>query len=414
VKSRLSPGALADALEALPVRVVSLEVRQGRIAVADYPGGWRPTSVVCVTGEGHTGFGENVAFHTEEHARFAVRAADWLAVEQRAHPSERAPPRRVAAVLSSLPACLPERMSASVASLTPHERAALEAAILDLGMRQAASSLRDLTGCAAARLRFVRSFATAVDPLEPIHRCRARGYSGTLKLDVDSSWGRSTRERLAREPGIAILDFKGRGDGAFAQELAALFPAAIFEDPPPGTLPVRVSRDAVLGDARAVAEALGRGEAVNLKAPRMGGPLAMLRALELALADRSPAPREDPGEDPGENPREDAGEDPGEDPRDDPRDGPVASTGVIAYLGGMFEVGVGRAQARQLAALYCADAPNDLALNVDPERGIFGAGVAAQSSVTAQASVNKASTKTASSPMESPPVSIRLDLPGFG
>jgi hypothetical protein len=32
-----------------------------------------------------------------------------------------------------------------------------------------------------------------------------------------------------------------------------------------------------------------------------------------------------------------------------------------AYFGGMFEVGPGREQARQLAALFCPRAPNDLA-----------------------------------------------------
>jgi hypothetical protein len=57
--------------------------------------------------------------------------------------------------------------------------------------------------------------------------------------------------------------------------------------------------------------------------------------------------------------------------------------GGTRYLGGMFEVSVGRTQARQLAALYAGDAPNDLAL--------VGRRVA-----------------------ESSPATIRLDTVGFG
>jgi ABC-type iron transport system FetAB ATPase subunit len=71
-----------------------------------------------------------------------------------------------------------------------------------------------------------------------------------------------------------------------------------------------------------VAAALDRGEAVNLKAPRMGGFITVLRALALVDA---------------------------------------RGAGALAYLGGMHETGVGREQARQLAAIYCPAAPNDLA-----------------------------------------------------
>jgi hypothetical protein len=35
--------------------------------------------------------------------------------------------------------------------------------------------------------------------------------------------------------------------------------------------------------------------------------------------------------------------------------------GIAVYVGGMFEIGVGRRQLRELAAVLCPDAPNDLA-----------------------------------------------------
>jgi hypothetical protein len=33
----------------------------------------------------------------------------------------------------------------------------------------------------------------------------------------------------------------------------------------------------------------------------------------------------------------------------------------MVYVGGMFEIGVGRRQLRDLASVLCPDAPNDLA-----------------------------------------------------
>jgi L-alanine-DL-glutamate epimerase-like enolase superfamily enzyme len=205
-------------------------------------------------------------------------------------------------------------------------RAALEAALIDLALRQAGSSLASLTGVAEAPLRVVMSFAACADPVAVIRLRRASGYRGEFKVDVDPSWDQATRQALARQGGVAILDFKGRGTAADAVALAGLFAGAIFEDPPPGTVPVpvRISRDATLGDAAAVGTAVAAGEAVNLKAPRMGGPLELLRGLEQALRARA-----------------------------------------MAYFGGMFEVSVGRLQARQLAALFCGDAPNDLAPNLE-------------------------------------------------
>ncbi len=146
-----------------------------------------------------------------------------------------------------------------------------------------------------------------------------------------------------------------------ARQLASLSPDALFEDPPSGfedlrtsEQPTRISRDAILSDEHAVARVRARGEAVNLKAPRMGGPLELLRGLARALAP-----------------------------------GPTRARGARfpAYLGGMFEVGVGRVQARQLAALYCGAAPNDLALNV----------ARAEHSLRANS-----------------PATIYLDRPGFG
>jgi L-alanine-DL-glutamate epimerase-like enolase superfamily enzyme len=329
----LSPAELAAALGELSVHVDAVEVVPGAVHLPDYPDGPRPSSVLRLLGGRHMGQGENVAFVAAEHAQFASYASAWFY----AQPSRSA--LHVGAALGT--------------SGTPYERAALEAALIDLALRQAELSLFDLSGRQQAALRFVASFAAGSEPQRVIAERRAQGYSGDFKVDVDPAWDQTTIDALAHEPSIAILDFKMRCEPQFAQHLAVSMPHALLEDPPPAfeALPAdrqRVSRDAPLLDAAAVALAVARGEAVNLKAPRMGGPLEVLRGLDHALR-----------------------------------------AGTLAYLGGMFEVSVGRSQAQQLAALYCASAPNDLAPNVP-------------------------STPLATTSRSHSPLTIRLDGPGFG
>jgi len=315
VRPECSPGMLAAALAALPVRVDTAHVVQNDVWLADYPSGPRPSSVVRLNGEGATGVGENVAFFVQEQRQFAAFVGGWLG----AHAGSRL---HVGSALD--------------ADGTPYERAALEAALIDLGMRQAGLSFCDLTGVPAAELRFLVSLAAHSQPEPVIRSLRTGGYAGELKLDVDPSWGEATLETLASHPGIAIFDFKAGADPALAGHLYALSADALFEDPPGGfeepvhaQEPRRISRDEGVLDERAVSAVRARGEAVNLKAPRMGGPLSLLHGLERALI-----PHET-----------------------------VRGVRGPAYFGGMFEVSVGRRQARQLAALYCSTAPNDLALN---------------------------------------------------
>ncbi|MBK7975505.1 MAG: hypothetical protein IPK07_20220 [Deltaproteobacteria bacterium] len=84
---------------------------------------------------------------------------------------------------------------------------------------------------------------------------------------------------------------------------------------------------------------------ISIKAPRMGGVLEALRGLDATRA-----------------------------------------AGVPAHVGGMWELGPGRDQARLLAALYCPDAPNDVAPLPRHE----------------------------DSAREPSPLAVRIDLPGFG
>jgi hypothetical protein len=279
------------------VRVTEIRCRSGRVALADYPGG-RPSTLVALSGDGHTGFGEHVGFSDGEQQAFVHGVEGMLA-----------------------------RAAGPVGAIVPSEielyaRAALEGALIDLAMRQAEVSLRDLCGVDEAPLRWVRSFGARPDAA-----AHGRALGGELKVDVDPRW---TDEQIAALAGeaVAILDFKEEGTAALCGRLASALPRALLEDPPAGAAPARVARDRPLRTATDVVAAVARGEWVNVKAPRLGGFLAALEALALGR----------------------------------PR----------AYFGGMFEVGPGREQARQLAALFCADAPNDLAPLVGALSSIAG------------------------------------------
>ena len=76
-----TPGELGRRLGALAVDVTDLAVHIGAVALPDYPGGPRPSSVVQVSGQGQQGLGENVAFTAEDHQAFASRcrglSASW-------------------------------------------------------------------------------------------------------------------------------------------------------------------------------------------------------------------------------------------------------------------------------------------------------------------------------------------------
>ena len=340
----LGPAELAAALGALSVRVEAVDVRAGRVPLADYPGG-RPSSLVRLSGRGHSGQGENVAFEPGEHARFARTVSEWF----REHACERS--LDVGSALPALPSL--------------YERAALEAALIDLALRQASLTLAELTGVERRPLGFVASLGTTENPRDAIRVLRAGRFEGGLKLDADPGWSRAVLTSLRGVTGVEIVDFKRRGDAAFVRDLAALFPDARLEDPPdtlaPDAMPpARLARDAALLGETDVEATLARGESVNLKAPRMGGPLAVLRSLALVERRARPSTLSTM-------------------PRSEGR----------AYVGGMFEVGVGRTQARTLAALYCPDAPNDLALNRHAP-----AGVPRQ--------------------VDNPPALVRFDVPGFG
>jgi hypothetical protein len=289
--------ALRAALVALPIRIDSVDCHVAGVRLASYPGGVRPTSVVHLD----DGRGENVAWTTAAHEAFRSRLG-------------RVP--RGAWTLGDWAATVAERFT------DPYERAPLEAAAIDLGLRQAATDLAGLVGAVPAPVRYVISFERVTDP---VARAADERPDVDLKIDVDPAWDDATFGALGALGRVAVLDFKGAGTVADHERAHDAMPRAVIEDPGAGagwsrSLRRRLSFDAAVTSAAALDALPVRPAAVNLKPARMGG---VLEALSCAAR--------------------------------------CHEARIAIYVGGMFEVGPGRAQLATLAALLCPEGPNDIA-----------------------------------------------------
>ncbi len=313
-------------LAPLPLVVVDALCEVRDVWVPDYPDGPRPSSIITLCGIGEHGRGELVAWTRAAHEDFAARVRDIP---------------RGAVRLGEWSVAVGRQFS------DPYERAALEAAALDLALLQHGTNLFRLTGTAPAPVRYVVSFGRAENPLPLVAREPA---DAQLKIDVDPAWSDATWAALAELGRVAVLDFKGSANAVDLERAIRILPDAFVEDPGPVDLPValraRLSADAPLTSAEALDALPVRPAAVNVKPARMGGVLEALVCVARCEA-----------------------------------------LGIETYFGGMFEVSSGRRQLRDLAALLTPDGPNDIAplavaerpaprparLQVDTARPGFGA-----------------------------------------
>ncbi len=285
-----------ELLRSLPLRLDAATCATSHVDVPSYPGEPRPSSVVTLVGGGHTGRGEHVGWTADAHAAFA---------------------RAVAALAPG--ASTFGAWADGLRALPPYDRAALEAAGLDLALRQGGTNLFRLAETPPGTVRYVVSFGRVPDPVD---EARRQG-DVELKIDVDPAWDDAT---LARLPRVAVVDWKTSGTRDEHERVHRLLPDALVEDPSPDAAPWsaalarRLSADATVLAAADVARLSPRPVAVNLKPGRMGGVLAVLDAAAACHA-----------------------------------------LGIAVYVGGMFELGCGRAQLRSLAALLSPDGPNDIA-----------------------------------------------------
>ena len=229
---------------------------------------------------------------------------------------------------------------------------AFESAALDLALRQ-----NDLTLHAALRrepqaMRYVASTRLGEPPsLEPISKRLALDPGLRFKLDATSSWTPELIAELVTTGSVDSIDFKGfyRGTGVdqladpvLYRRVAEAFPDAWLEDPdlsvPEAAEALSAEHARITWDAPihsiADIEALPFApRMVNLKPSRIGSLRSLCETYDYC-----------------------------------------AEHGIGAYGGGQTELSVGRGQAQYLAALFHADAPNDLAPSaynqVDPPVGL--------------------------------------------
>ncbi|HEU4463529.1 MAG TPA: hypothetical protein VFS53_00650 [Gemmatimonadota bacterium] len=315
----MRPAELAERLSALPVTIDDLEVERASASLAGYYEDARPSGIAVLRGSGAVGHGECVAWTSGEQEAFAAACGRLVLPAY--------------GTVGEVSALLAEELD------DPYHRTAVEGATIDLSLRQATTNPFAIARLAPRPVSFCRSIGREGDPLTAIASVVERDPGARIKIDVPAEgWPVRTWESLAELQRVVVLDFKRESDLDQVRLAHAAIPDAWLEDPPADAITLdprgewtdRVALDgyvlaAVDLDAPEIPPA-----AVNVKAPRVGGWLEALRCLDVCRR-----------------------------------------RGLHAYMGGMFEVDVGRSQARIVASLYTADAWNDLAPLLPAASGAF-------------------------------------------
>jgi hypothetical protein len=217
-------------------------------------------------------------------------------------------------------------------------RWAFESAALDLALRQADRSLPEVLGLEPQPVRFVNSLGLGKEPsIGPVRRRLARSPGVRFKLDAEATWAPALVDEVAATGAVDTIDFKGHYGfevedpealGGLYDRVLAAFPEAYLEDP--HDLPEiaqrlrdhleRVSYDSPIRSAEDIGGTPLAGRVVNVKPSRIGSLRALFEVYARCVRERR-----------------------------------------RMYGGGMGELGVGRGQIELLAALFHADAPNDVA-----------------------------------------------------
>jgi L-alanine-DL-glutamate epimerase-like enolase superfamily enzyme len=284
----------------------------------------RRTTVVRLEGRGHVGVGEDVTYTPDDHDNFAGPALAGSSTLARFC-------RRLDEL--DLFARRPKRQDSYA-----HRQWAFESAALDLALRQNSLSLAEALGREPRPVWFVASMRLPEPAsIDPVLRRLGLYPDLRFKLDVTSSWDDDLISQLAATGAVDTVDFKAHYDGLAVggdvdpelyRRVAEGLPDAWIEDPAltPETEPVlashasRITWDAPIHSVADVTALSTTPRIVNMKPSRFGTLEAFLETLDFLEAE-----------------------------------------GIGAYGGGQFELGPGRGQIQHLAAIFHADAPNDVA-----------------------------------------------------
>lgn len=302
-----------DALAGLTVRIDDYAVQRRELPLSTWT---RVTTTVVLQGDGESGQGEDVTYDPAEHDGFPAElmlAGTWS--------------------LDDLSRRLDDF------ELPDYRRWAFESAALDLGLRQAGSSLGDVLGLHYRPVRFVASTRTDVEPwlaLDPALE---------FKLDAGEDWDDELVRRLAALDRVRVVDLKAyyRGtsvdllpDPELYRRVAQGFPDAVIEDAwlEDGCREAlagaedRLSFDAPIHSLDDLDALPLEPRWLNVKPSRFGTVRRLLECIE-ACRERK----------------------------------------ISMYGGGQFELGAGRPQIQRLASLFYAEGPNDVAPSVYNEGG---------------------------------------------
>lgn len=287
----------------------------------------RATTTIELSGDGHTGRGEDVTYEREAHHEFAEAGPPYLAGDYTiAEFSE-----RIAG--EDLFPTEPDRED-----FRKYRRWGFESAALDLALRQARTNLATILERDYDPVEFVVSTRLGDPPSMDRIDALLEAYDDlAFKLDPTTDWDDDLVASLADLDRVRILDLKARYEGTdvdqppdadLYQRLVDAFPEVVIEDPGLNdeTREVlaphedRVSWDVDITGVESIQLLPWDPSYLNIKPSRFGSLESLLDSIEFCLQ----------------------------------RD-------VTLYGGGQFELGVGRGQIQELASLCYPDSPNDVA-----------------------------------------------------
>jgi len=281
----------------------------------------RVSTAIVMSGGGHEGRGEDICYAATDHDLLPAPGSLGLAgTHTMATLAQHLDGRELFTGDPSMPAS------------HDYRRWAFESAALDLALRQAGATLGEVVGREPAPVRFV------VSTRHDVRDWLAVAPGLEFKVDpIPGEWDEEHMDALAATGRVRVCDLKAlyvgtpvdtSPDAAFHTLIAERFPDAVLEDVSlePDVLAAldgyrdRISFDAPIHSLADVDALPVRIKHLNIKPSRFG-PLSRLFECIDACLER----------------------------------------GVELYGGGQFELGVGRGQIQEIASLFYAHTPNDIA-----------------------------------------------------
>jgi hypothetical protein len=286
----------------------------------------RRTTVVRLGGGGVHGLGEDVTYDGADQERFQTATIEWPRGEF-----------DLAGFSKALDGIELFERSPQQAMYLDYRRWALEAAALDLALRQSGRTLAERLERPLRPVRFVASMGLGQPPaMDRLHGLISRVPGLRFKLDANPEWSQDLLDELAALNVVDVVDFKGayKGtpvdtvpDARLYRRVAESLPHAVLEDPAwiDETAKVlepyrkRISWDAPIHSVADIEALPFSPRVINIKPSRFGTVERLCEAYDYC-----------------------------------------ALQGITMYGGGQFELDIGRLQVQTLASLFHADGANDV------------------------------------------------------